>query len=102
MRRGHTAHSIGMPMPSHPHRPVLMGHDPGELTGLNRTWVSADLSARQTFARPKVRFNPYRSIFWAEKTAGLSAGRKSGLFLPPPPLVLIPPYTNNPPGIPIT
>ena len=48
---------------------------------------SADLSARRTFGRPKVRFNPYPTIFLAEKTArlpaGRSASRKSGLFLPP-------------------
>ena len=41
-----------------------------QLTGLNRTWVSADLSARQTFgwpiSRPKVR------------------------SIPPPPVILIP------------
>ena len=42
-----------------------------ELTGLNRTWGSADLSARRTFGRPKVRFNlsPPPPPVSAEKTA---------------------------------
>ena len=34
-----------------------------KLTGFNRTWVSADLSARRTFGWPKVRFNPSPTIF---------------------------------------
>ena len=80
----------------HKYRPHVVDHKNDdlycELTGLNRTWVSADLSARRTFGRPKVRFNPYPTIFLAEKTAesprfpaGRSAGRKSGLSPPPPP-----------------
>ena len=113
---------------------------------------SAYLSARRTFGRPKVRFNPspppcfgrkngrrYGRTFGRPKvrpylrpaespavpSAGRSAGRKYGRtsgwpnwpaestavppagrvgrpkvrFNPSPPLVVIPPYTNNPPPI---
>ena len=68
--------------------PGLLDPPPPQITGLNRTWVSADLLARRTFSHP-VRFNPYPSIFLAEKTAespsGLPLGQSAGLFLPPPP-----------------
>ena len=73
----------------------------------------ADLSARRTFGRLKIRFNPSPPPFSAEKTAespdglpvGRSAGQKSSQTFgrpkarlnPSTPLVLIPPYTNNPP-----
>ena len=71
----------------------------GGLTGLNRTQGSADLSARQTFGRPKVQFNPYPPIFLAAKN-----GRKSSRTFGQPkvwqdprpaesPVYSFPPYT---------
>ena len=52
---------------------------------------SAYLSARRTIGRPKVRFNLSPPPCFGRKN-----GRKVR-FNPSPPLVVIPPYTNNPP-----
>ena len=76
-----------------------------ELTRLNRIWGLADLSARRTFGRPKVRFNPSPPPCLRRKNgrkSGRTFGRPKVRFNPSPPLVLIPPYTNNPPPPPYT
>ena len=114
-----------------------------KLTGLNRTWGSAYLSARRTCrlgvlsagrsAGRKYGLIHHPPLVLAEKTAGgtavLSAGRSAGRkygrtsgrpnrpaestavppagrvgrpkvrFNPSPPLVVRPPYTNNPPPL---
>ena len=72
-----------------------VAHEIQELTGLNRTWGSADLSARWTFGRPvgrlKVRFNPSPppDLFRPKKNgrkSGWTLGRPKVRSIPSPPL----------------
>ena len=110
-----------------------------KLTGLNRTWASAYLSARRTYrlgvlsAGRKYGLIRHPPLVLAEKMAGGTAvpsagrlgrpkvqpylrladrpaestavppagrvGRPKVRFNPSPPLVVIPPYTNNPPPV---
>ena len=67
------------PSPAHRIKPYL---------GFGVPIGSAYLSARRTFGRPKVRFNPSPPLVLAEKMAGSpavpSAGRRYGLIRHPP------------------